>query len=210
MRDRDEMTGLPGYPVFVSDLDRWAGTDETVSVALVDLDMFGRLNEQLGTEAGDAVLGRLADCLRDVVADQGTIYRYGGDAFGVLLRGIEKEQAFLLLEEGRRAFAGLLVAAEGTGSQGSKSTVSVGVACMPDDGADPKEVVRKANEALYRAKSTGRNKVSLAREEKMVTKTSHYSQGQRQGLSRLAKRMGVGEAVLLREALDDILRKYNA
>jgi hypothetical protein len=44
----------------------------------------------------------------------------------------------------------------------------------------------------------------------MVTKTSHYTQGQLAGLARLAKRMGAGEAVLLREALDDVLRKYNA
>jgi hypothetical protein len=70
--------------------------------------------------------------------------------------------------------------------------------------------MRKASEALYRAKVGGRNKVCLAREERMVTKTSHYAQGQLYGLSRLAKRKGVGEAVLLREALDDLLRKYNS
>jgi len=51
--------------------------------------------------------------------------------------------------------------------------------------------------------------VCLAREEKMVTKTSHYQQGQLLGLRRLAEREGIGEAVLLREALNDLLRKYN-
>jgi len=71
-------------------------------------------------------------------------------------------------------------------------------------------VFRKASEALYRAKTGGRNRVCLAREERMVTKTSYYTQGQLAGLSRLAKREGLNEAVMLREALDDLLRKYNA
>ena len=65
------------------------------------------------------------------------------------------------------------------------------------------------SDALHRAKTTGRNKVSLAREERMITKTSHYTQGQLERLSELATREGVGEAVLLREALDDLLRKYS-
>jgi hypothetical protein len=52
--------------------------------------------------------------------------------------------------------------------------------------------------------------VALAREEKMVTKTVHYTQGQLAGLSRLAGREDLNEATLLREALDDLMRKYNS
>lgn len=210
MKDWDDLTGLPGYPAFMRDLDRWIAAEETVAIGLVDLDMFGKLNEAYGDAAGDAVLRLLAESLREAVAGQGAIYRYGGDAFGVLFRGGEKEQAFLTLEAARSAFSGKRVVTVQGESLELAVAVSVGVACIPDDGADPTEAVRKANEALYRAKSSGRNKAALAREEKMVTKTSHYSQGQLQGLSRLAKRMGVGEAMLLREALDDLLRKYNA
>ena len=64
---------------------------------------------------------------------------------------------------------------------------------------------------MYRAKNTGRNKVCLAREEKMVTKTSHCTQEQLERSSKLAEAEGGGggEAVILREALDDVLKKYD-
>jgi two-component system chemotaxis response regulator CheY len=83
------------------------------------------------------------------------------------------------------------------------------VATYREDGTNAVELVRKADNALYRAKITGRNKVCLAREEKMVTKTSHYTVEQLHRLTELAKERGVGEAILLREALDDVLKKYD-
>ena len=130
----------------------------------------------------------------------GQVYRIGGDGLGVLLAGVDKEQAFLAVEAFRQGLV-----ASGVPSL----TVSIGVASFPDDAARPNEVFIKACEALYRAKVSGRNKTCLAREEKMVTKTSHYTQGQLLGLRRLAEREGIGEAVLLRDALNDLLRKHN-
>ena len=64
---------------------------------------------------------------------------------------------------------------------------------------------------MYRAKNTGRNKVCLAREEKMVTKTSHCTQEQLERSSKLAEAEGGGGggALILREALDDVLKKYD-
>ena len=68
--------------------------------------------------------------------------------------------------------------------------------------------MRKADGALYRAKLGGRNKVMLAFEERMAPKTAHFTMTQLERLSELAKDQGAGEAVLLREALDDLLVKY--
>jgi hypothetical protein len=69
-------------------------------------------------------------------------------------------------------------------------------------------LLRKADQALYRVKDTGRNKIRLAYEERMVPKTTHYTQTQLERLSKLASERGVGEADLLREALDNLLTKY--
>ena len=70
-------------------------------------------------------------------------------------------------------------------------------------------MIRKAESALFRAKANGSNKVALAREEKMIPKTSHYTNDQLKCLTKLSKREGVGEAILLREALDMLLKKYD-
>ena len=87
-------------------------------------------------------------------------------------------------------------------------TITGGIASYPIDGTQENEILRKADQALYRAKITGRNTIRLAYEEKMAPKTSHYTLTQLERLSNLAHKEGVGEAVLLREALDDLLIKY--
>ena len=85
----------------------------------------------------------------------------------------------------------------------------LGIATAPEDGMRVSELMRRAQSAMYRGKLTGRSRVCLAREEKMVTKTSHYTAEQLQQLTKLSKREGIGEAVLLREALDALLQKYD-
>ena len=87
-------------------------------------------------------------------------------------------------------------------------TISAGVAAFSVDGRSMSELLRKADQALYRAKVGGRNKARLAYEEKMVPKTSHFPQTQLERLTKLASEHGVGESELLREALDDLLVKY--
>lgn len=203
--DRDALTRLPVRAAFERDLARAVETAQaeaaSVSVAVLDVDLFGQANATLGRAAADQALAALAQQLDSVLAGVATVYRIGGDGFGVILRGVDKEQAFLRLEAFRTALEG---------EPAPQLHVSIGVASCPDDALKANEVFIKACEALYRAKVSGRNKACLAREEKMVTKTSHYTQGQLLGLRRLAEREGIGEAVLLREALNDLLRKHNA
>jgi diguanylate cyclase (GGDEF)-like protein len=203
-----------GYETFIAEFNarvtKSKGSGDPVVIALVDLDLFGQVNRSEGPEIGDAVLSHLAIRLVDAIGDTGMVTRYGGDAFAILFGVSEKETAFLTLERFRAGFDGLHVVKAADRSVELSLTVSAGVSAYPDDGGRDQDVIRKASEALYRAKVTGRNKVCLARDEKMVTKTVHYTQGQLHGLSRLSKRMKIGEAALLREALDDLLRKHNA
>jgi diguanylate cyclase (GGDEF)-like protein len=213
--DSDPLTGLALRPAFLADLDaaveaaKRSGTH--VCIALCDLDLFAALNEACGTETGDEVLKAVAAVLAESFADQqARIYRYGGDAFTLLWPDQEKEQVFLAMERARVAVEQPNVFRRDGKPLHSPLTVSVGIAVFPEDADNPTELVNKVNEAMYRAKTTGPNKVCLAREERMTTKTSHYTQGQLQGLQRLAKRKGIGEALLLREALNDLLRKHNA
>ncbi|MCP4643947.1 MAG: diguanylate cyclase [bacterium] len=215
LEGHDELTGLDRYDAFSLAFEAGIGQSEKLggecSVGLIDIDRFRKLNETYGCEAGDGVLVALSAHLSEVFAECGAVFRYGGDAFAVVMPGVDKEDAFLTLEQARSGFEGEREVSAGEGKTVTlEARITVGVAAYPADGAGPQDVVRKVNEALYRAKDQGGNKVCLAREEKMVTKTSHYAQGQLYGLSRLAKREGVGEARLLREALDDLLRKYNA
>lgn len=208
----DPMTGLPGYDAFVAEFETGIAqeSDRPISVSLFDIDGFGKVNSARGRGGGDATITALGRFLRERAPQGGQVYRYGGDAIVYLLPGMEKEQAFLVSEVLRTEVAtGTVVGANERAVQ-SKITVSCGVAAYPDDGNTVPGLLRKTCEALYRAKVSGRNKVALAREEKMVTKTVHYTQGQLAGLSRLAGREDLNEATLLREALDDLLRKYNS
>jgi hypothetical protein len=70
------------------------------------------------------------------------------------------------------------------------------------------DLLRKADEALYRSKKIGRNRISLPASAQMITKTSYYTQSQLEQLAELARKLDRTEAFLLREALDDLLRKY--
>lgn len=181
------------------------GDSETLplSLAFLDLDRFMAVNDTYGHDAGDRVIRELVGLLTSRF-DRSNVFRIGGDEFAVVLSSTEKEQAFLALEAARSAFSGL----DSIGDIEPRPTLSAGVATFPDDGATKQEVVRKADDALYRGKSLGRDRVTLAREEKKVPKTTHFTQGQLDRLSALSQREGVGEAELLREALDDLLKKY--
>ena len=175
--------------------------DGDLVIAVIDLDNFLHINENFGIEAGDQMLIETGRHLAADLPEGAAIYRIAGDEFGILFTGMEKEEVFLFMEQKRKTFP---VKAP----DGEEMTISVGIAAAFDDASRYQELVRKAESAMFRAKYTGRNKVALAREEKMVPKTSHYTSDQLKRLSLLSKKEGIGEAILLREALDMLLKKY--
>lgn len=176
---------------------------ETVVIALIDLDEFARINKNFGREEGDRVLIETGKYIQSKLPKEATVYRIGGDEFGIIFRGTEeREDIFLFLNELKKDYNLVL-------GDGSKMSMTIGMATAFEDANRCAELIRKADGALYRAKVTGRDRVAMAKEEKMVPKTSHFTQDQLSRLAKLSKREGIGEAILLREALDMLLKKYD-
>ena len=176
---------------------------ETVAIALIDCDEFDHINKDFSREEGDRILIEAGRFIRDSLPEGAKVYRIGGDEFGVIFRGtMEREEIFLFLNSLKDRY-------DVKTPDGERQTFTIGMATAFEDASRCAELIRKADGALYRAKVSGRNKVAMAREEKMVPKTSHFTQDQLQRLAKLAKREGVGEAILLREGLDLLLKKYD-
>jgi len=209
---QDELTGLLTRKAFHDTLDglleKHKGIDAPLSLAFIDIDNFLQINDQYGHEAGDNVLVALADMIKLSSGSDGLPCRYGGDEFVIIFPGVERELSFLTIEKMRVAVEQMVIKTGKDGRDINGISISAGIACYPMDGRLKSELLRKADQALYRAKNTGRGKVRLAYDEKMLPKTSHYTQTQLERLSKLATERQAGEAELLREALDDLLGKF--
>lgn len=185
------------------------GRGEPCSLGLVDVDGFSAHVEALGADRARALLTEVTRRLEARLTDRSFFGRLAGDLFGVALPGVDLEPALGLLEQVRDAVARTPFSV-GRGPERRKVavTVSIGVAAAPRDATSGDALIEQARAALWRAKSLGGNRVGLPARDKMVLKTSYYPQGQLEQLKRLAARRGVAEAVLLREALDDLFLKH--
>lgn len=212
MGENDKLTGLMKRKDFDDEfkqqLSHAMDKNEILTLALLDLDFFKNINDEFGHPTGDAVLIKVAAIVNKVANKAICIARFGGEEFVMLFPNMEREQTFLIIEQIRSQVEKIKSYGVGKEKVSLKVTISGGVAAFPTDGTNVIEVLRKADQALYRAKSTGRNKICIAQEERMATKTTHYTLTQLERLSKLSNEENVGEAMLLREALDDLLNKY--
>jgi len=208
----DALTGLINRKGFEEEIKAMVlqaiQADAPLSLAFLDIDHFKLLNDSLGHEAGDTLIRAVGNEIQTLGSPHATVCRYGGEEYTLLFANTEREQAFLIVEQIRSAIDARQTFSDGTNTVQAHLTFSGGISAVPIDAQDENELLRKADQALYKAKNTGRNKIVLAYEEKMAPKTSHYTQTQLERLSDLAQEQGVGEAVLLREALDNLLIKY--
>jgi diguanylate cyclase (GGDEF)-like protein len=161
----DSLTGLPNRRHLLERMRQdWAlalRQQRNFCVVFVDLDHFKRINDERGHEAGDIVLERAARVLRRTVRTEDTVGRFGGEEFVVMCPGCSVDDARVVAERIRTSLA----AEQFTiGGQSWSVTASFGVASAPATTAlDWSDVLRSADEALYRAKRLGRNRVeSLA------------------------------------------------
>lgn len=133
--------------------------DEPLSLLLLDLDHFKQVNDGHGHVAGDYVLTEFADSVQARVRNEDVFARFGGEEFAIISRAIGQEDATRFGERLRQIIAALDIRYE---SRHIPLTVSVGVASLPEVNAqNPVDLVTAADRALYRAKVTGRNRVTV-------------------------------------------------
>jgi diguanylate cyclase (GGDEF)-like protein len=156
---RDSLTRLFNKRYFMDRLDselKFAARHETsLSLLMIDIDHFKKINDTYGHLGGDAVLAHLGRVLMAAVRNEDVVARFGGEEFTIILRAIGIEPATQMAERLRKAIA---ESAAMFGGGKLPVTVSVGVAGFPSTAATaPEELVEAADKALYRAKNAGRN-----------------------------------------------------
>ncbi|PHH42083.1 putative bifunctional diguanylate cyclase/phosphodiesterase [Pseudomonas putida] len=155
----DNLTNLGNRPAFIRNLDeRFARDSDTpISLLLVDIDNFKRINDSLGHQTGDKLLISLARRLRNSLSPSGSLARFASNEFAVLLDDTD-------LATGQQIANQLLATLDKpmfVDNQLISVTGSVGLACAPLHGRDPQTLMRNAGLALHKAKANGKHQVQV-------------------------------------------------
>ena len=154
----DGLTGLKNHRYFQDffrrKIEQCAAAGFPLSVALLDVDRFKSYNDDFGHQAGDAVLRGVAEVLERSVRSTDLVARYGGEEFVIVMPGLDEEGARAMAERVRARL-------EAAPFELRAVTASFGVATLAPPLSDAEGMVRAADEALYRSKAAGRNRVTL-------------------------------------------------
>ncbi len=157
----DSLTGLYNRRTLIQNLtkeiSRAKRTEKQLAVLMLDIDFFKRVNDTFGHSAGDMVLKKISGVLQKVIRNYDYAYRYGGEEFLLMINGLTLDEATQkstqILQEIRNL---KLIYNETTLPQ---MTISIGVSLSPKHGENPEKLIEMADEALYQAKKSGRDKV---------------------------------------------------
>jgi diguanylate cyclase (GGDEF)-like protein len=159
----DGLTGLYNrkhiMELFEQELVRARRYHQKLTILMLDIDHFKTINDTYGHQTGDAVLHRLAKSLRELIRDCDHIGRYGGEEFLIILPESDKLDGAKAAERIRHQVSTFDIDA---GMDNLPITISVGVSGYPADGQDINTLLSYADEALYKSKTDGRDKVTIA------------------------------------------------
>jgi len=161
----DELTGLLTSKSFFTELRREAARAEQTSqpfcVLMMDLDHFKTVNDNYGHLVGNRTLQDIGVIIKAALRSGDVAARFGGEEFAAFLLDADYLQGLVAAERVRRGIEQSVFSASTEGATPAaerfRLTVSIGVACFPDDARDPIRLVELADSALYRAKRNGRN-----------------------------------------------------
>lgn len=157
----DPLTQLPNRRQLTQDVrfeyDSAVRRGRPMAVAMIDVDHFKAFNDTYGHHAGDIALQRVAAALASGVRREDRVYRYGGEEFAIILDSLGRAAALEACERLRS-----LVAAARDGAEGPRVTISIGLALPDQQAEDFTELLLAADEALYAAKESGRDRVVVA------------------------------------------------
>jgi diguanylate cyclase (GGDEF)-like protein len=159
----DELTETYNYRYFVRKLQeekrRASRYDLPLSLIMVDIDWFKKLNDSYGHEVGNLILKRLSAIIKQCIRDVDIFARYGGEEFSIILPQTPQREARIIGERIREQVEKEIFDTRKLGKV--KITVSVGVSSYPENGRSQEELVSITDQALYRAKGEGRNLVCV-------------------------------------------------
>jgi diguanylate cyclase (GGDEF)-like protein len=157
----DPLAGLPSKRRFDEALEfalqAAKQSKSTLAVLMMDMDGVKQINDSYGHLFGAHVIGEAGRLIDRVLGARGRACRFGGDEFSAFLSGHDLATASRVAEKIRTTIANAGMQKEGVSL---KPTISVGVACYPESGVELLELISRADEALYRAKAQGKNRVS--------------------------------------------------
>lgn len=156
----DHLTGASNRRHFSNVMEReqahWRELRQSLSLVVLDLDHFKKVNDTYGHPAGDALLCRVVETCAALLPPRGIFARLGGEEFGALLPRYDRDQALALAENMREAIAAVQVE---TALGELRATASLGCATLDEAGGSIDTLIKLADERLYAAKRAGRNRV---------------------------------------------------
>lgn len=155
----DSLTGLWNYGYFQYSLDEEIASaqskNKNVSLMMIDVDDFKKFNDTNGHLQGDKALRKIGSAIKENCRKIDILCRYGGEEFSIILPSINAEEAASLGERIRKSVEDKNILDAGL-------TISIGISSLPQKSSDKESLIKSADEALYQAKSQGKNKVILA------------------------------------------------